>query len=95
MKNAAPLIEASTERPASVGELLKRYEAASDAVVRAARARFKRGTLVHWQAAGYQQTGEVAEVMGFEARNLRLRVMNRVTGKLVDLYLYRIQEATK
>ena len=81
------------EGGASVGELLDRYEAASDAVVKAARDRFRRGTLVHWVAAGYRQTGEVAEVMGFTARTLRLRVMNRSTGKLVDLYLYRIQEA--
>lgn len=73
-------------------KLLKAYSLLSDNIVNAIRQEFPKGTVVHWTRAGNRQRGEVNAVLGFQAHNLRLQVLNTKTGKLVNLYLYEIEE---
>lgn len=80
--------ESRTELP----KLLDAYRLLSDTIVQATKVRFPTGEIVHWARRGHQQRGEVNGVLGFQAHNLRLRVMNTTTGKMVDLYLYEVQE---
>ncbi len=75
-----------------LASLIAAHRKSSDAVVEATKVRFQRGEIVHWMRRDYRQRGEVNSVLGFDAYNLRLRVLNTATGKIVDLYLYEIEE---
>ena len=79
----------------SLYPLIIAYRDLSDELVKATKERFPIGEIVHWVRRGYRQRGEVNGVLGFQAHNLRLRVLNTNTGRMVDLYLYEIEEASK
>ena len=74
---------------------IQEYQDASDRLVAATKRQFKTGEIVHWTRRRYRQRGEVKEVLGFQGHNLRLRVLNTSTGKIVDLYLYEIEECAR
>lgn len=75
-----------------VASLFKAYSLLSDNIMGALKARFPTGEVVHWTRRGYRQRGEVHGVLGFQAHNARLRVLNTATGKMVDLYMYEVEE---
>lgn len=78
-----------------VPRLLKAYGMLSDTIVKAVKDRFPIGEVVHWSRREHRQRGEVKEVLGFRVDNLRLRVLNTGTGRMVDLYLYEIEETQR
>lgn len=80
------------EDRAKLPKLLEAYRLLSDTIVQAARERFQKGEIVHWTRRGYRQRGEAHSMLGFQAHNLQLRVLNTATGKVVDLHFYEIEE---
>lgn len=46
---------------------------------------FPPGRIVKWEARGFTYVGVVESILGFQGAHMRLRVLNRHTGKLVNV----------